>query len=255
MTAPHAVSRTTVLLCVALLSAAGVATGCGSDDTSRFEHTTVKMHAVAEPVRAIVVKAQSGDIDLIQMSASSSVRETQHYDATRPRFTQHVTGGVLTIESDCGGAQCEVDLRVAVPSGAKVDVDVASGNIQARAINVRDAHLRSRSGNVASISSATSSESGHIRARATSTLPPQTHGLSTRARNRATSRSMPAATRDASQRTQSGNVTVTVPRGDYALDAKTDSGNVKIDGIVHDDRAPKSVVARTTSGNVSLRAG
>ncbi len=202
MTTPKAMSRTSVLLCLALLSAAGAATGC-SNDTPGFAHTTVKMHAVTEPVRAIVVKAQSGDIDRIQTSARSSVRETQHYDATRPRFTQQVTGGVLTIESDCNAAQCEVDLQVAVPSGAEVDADVASGNVQARKINLRTPTCAAARATSASISSATSSESGRIRVRATSTLPPRTHGPSTRARNRAPSRSMPAATRNVSRRARS----------------------------------------------------
>lgn len=39
-----------------------------------------------------------------------------------------------------------------------------------------------------------------------------------------------------------------------ARPASTDSGTLNIDGLVRNDRAPKTIEARTTSGNVSLRA-
>jgi DUF4097 and DUF4098 domain-containing protein YvlB len=250
------VSRTSVLLCAALFSAAGVATGCSNDHTSRYEHTTVKMHVVAEPVRAIVVKAQSGDIDLTQTSASSFVRETQHYDATRPTFTQQVNDGVLTIKSTCDGAQCEVDLQVAVPAGAQVDVNVASGNVHARKIDVRDAHLRSHSGNISvdlighqqRIWAHT--DSGNINATAADAraVDARTHSGNVSVDARRNPQRLAA-------RTESGNVAVTAPKGEYAIGASTGSGTLNIDGIARNDRAPKSIDARTTSGNVSLRAG
>jgi hypothetical protein len=45
-----------------------------------------------------------------------------------------------------------------------------------------------------------------------------------------------------------------VPRGDYAIDTHTDSGDTNIDGIARNDHAPKSIQARTDSGNVTLGA-
>jgi DUF4097 and DUF4098 domain-containing protein YvlB len=251
-----AASRTSVLLTVALLSAAAVATGCGDDDTSRFEHTTVKTHAVAEHVRAIVVKAQSGDIDLIQTSGRSSVRETQHYDAARPTFTQQVDGGVLTIESRCDEAQCDVDLQVAVPSGAKVDVDVASGNVHARKVNVREARLRSRSGNISVDLIGhqqrvwAQTDSGNVNATAA-----DARAVDARTQSGNVSVDARRNPQRVAARAQSGNVAVTVPKGEYAIDASTASGTLNTDGIARNDRAPRSIDARTTSGNVSLRTG
>jgi hypothetical protein len=43
-----------------------------------------------------------------------------------------------------------------------------------------------------------------------------------------------------------------VPRGDYAVQTHTDSGDTSIDGITPDARAPKSIEARTDSGNIAL---
>lgn len=127
---------------------AGVAAGCGIERAERFEHTTVKTHAVAATVREIVLKSQSGDIDLVQTNKRITVRETQHYGSAQPTFAQDVANGVLTLASECNGERCDVDLLVTVPSGVKVSVDVAFGDIEARGIDVRDAHLQSRSGNV-----------------------------------------------------------------------------------------------------------
>jgi hypothetical protein len=38
------------------------------------------------------------------------------------------------------------------------------------------------------------------------------------------------------------------------VDAETDSGDVDVHGIVRDDRAAKSITARTDSGDVTVRA-
>ncbi len=52
--------------------------------------------------------------------------------------------------------------------------------------------------------------------------------------------------------TDSGPVRVNVPRGEYAVSTKTDSGDVKLDAIMRNDRAQRSIEAHTDSGDVTL---
>jgi len=50
------------------------------------------------------------------------------------------------------------------------------------------------------------------------------------------------------------NVVVDVPAGDYEVDADTDSGDVDVAGITRNDHSPRSIKARSDSGDVTLRA-
>jgi hypothetical protein len=199
-----------------------------------FDETSVKTHAITQPVRSIVVKSGSGDIDLVPGGAKVEVRETQHYVSTKPTLHQDVRDGVLTLDSDCGShlLRCYADLRVGIPAGTKVTVEADSGNVDGHGIDVRDMHANSDSGNVrlelvgSQRRAWAHTDSGNVDIVAD------------------------AVAVDA--RTDSGNVTVTVPRGDYAIDTHTDSGDTKIDGIARNDHAPKSIQATTDSGNVTL---
>jgi hypothetical protein len=181
-----------------------------------FDETAVKTHTISQPVRSIVVKSGSGDVDLVPAGAKMQVRETQHYVSTRPTLHQDVRNGVLTLDSDCDSTflRCYADLRVSVPGGTKVTVEADSGNVDGHGIDVRDVHANSDSGNVRL--------------------------------------ELVGSQRRAWAHTDSGNVAVAVPRGEYAVQTHTDSGETSIDGITPDDRAPKSIEARTDSGNITL---
>jgi DUF4097 and DUF4098 domain-containing protein YvlB len=182
-----------------------------------FDKTSVRNHSVAGKVSAIVVKSDSGNVDLVPAHARIAVRETRHYVFDEPAFTQHVAGGVLTLESDCRASvvRCYADLRVAVPAGVGVTVEADSGDVAAHGIDVRGAHVQTDSGDLEL------DLAGHPRA--------------------------------VWAHTDSGDVTVSVPRGTYAVDTATDSGDENVDGVTVYDDAPRSIEAHTDSGNVDVQ--
>jgi DUF4097 and DUF4098 domain-containing protein YvlB len=223
-----------------------------------FDRTAVKTHLIKGPVSAIVVKTGAGDVDLVPAGTQLEVRETQHYVLTKPKLEQTVAGGVLTIKSDCKTSflTCYSDLRVTVPPGAAVTVEADSGDVDASDIGVRNARLRSASGDVRlklvgrqQVASArTDSGDVDVVAAAARTIDAQSDSGDVTVDARANPHRAVA-------RSDSGDVTVTVPRGAYAVDAKTDSGDVKVEGLTINEGAPDSIVARTDSGDVIVRAG
>jgi hypothetical protein len=222
-----------------------------------FDQMRVNTHVVAKPVREIVVNSARGDTDLVPGDDRIEVRETQHYAFIRPQLRQDVTDGVLTLNSDCEGRglKCYADLRVTVPPGIKVVVDADSGDVDARGIDVRNAHLQSHSGDVRLELVGRQqlvwahTDSGDIDAAAA-----DAHAIDAQTDSGDV---IVDAGRDARRvvaRTDSGDVAVSVPAGQYAVDAQTDTGDVTIDGIMRNDGAPKSIQARTDSGDITLRA-
>jgi hypothetical protein len=224
-----------------------------------FVRTKVERHAIkAGPLRGIVVTSGSGDVELAPAGARLEVRETQHYVLTKPKLRQTVAGGVLTLSSDCGTAilACYADLRVTVPAGTAVTVDADSGDVAATAIAARDVRLRTDSGDVRLglvghqqvVRAQTNSGDVDVAADDARDIDAESNSGDVTVAARAAPHRVVA-------RTDSGSVTITVPRGTYAVDAKTDSGNVKVDGITIDDRAPNSLEANTSSGDVTVRGG
>jgi hypothetical protein len=218
-------------------------------------HRKITTHTVAEPVREIVVKSGSGDVDLIPAGARVQVRETRHYIFEQPTLEQDLTNGVLTLEPHCGGwyFNCSTDLRVTVPAGIEVTVEADSGDVHADGIDVRNIHARSDSGDVhlalggrqALAWAHTGSGDVHVETANTRAVDAQTDSGDV---NIAAQR----APRRVVARTDSGDVNVDVPAGEYAVDTATDSGDENIDGISRNDRAPRSIKAQTDSGDVTL---
>ena len=223
-----------------------------------FGHTKVRTHTVAGPVKEIVVTSGSGDVELVPSDAAVEVRETQHYIVGQPKLNEDVADGVLTVDSYCGhhtvALECYADLRVTVPAGVKVTVDADSGDVSARRIDVRDAQLRSASGDVAADLAGRQrvvwahSDSGNVdvSTRDVRAVDAQTDSGDVSVQAGGDPRSITG-------HSDSGGVDVTVPAGDYAVDANTSSGKVDIDGISRDEHAPRTIEARTESGDVRLR--
>jgi len=227
-------TRSKLLLGGALLvTAAGG--GIGVADFA-LDDSKVNAYAMTGDVREIVVKSDSGNVDLVP-GARVRVRETQHFVSTKPTLDRTLQGGVLTLDSHCGTVvlRCFADLRVTVPAGVKVTVEAESGDIRSKPITVPAAHVHS--------------DSGDIRLRLA--------GHQSRVWAHTDSGDVEttvAAARAVDAATDSGDVAVTVPRGDYALDADTDSGDVDVAGIMRNDHASKSITARSDSGDVAVRA-
>jgi hypothetical protein len=220
-----------------------------------FDETKITTHTIAQPVHSIVVKSGSGDVDLVRSGARVTVRETQHYVSTKPTLRQDIRNGVLTLDSDCGShfLRCYSDLRVSVPAGAKVTVEADSGNVHAQGIDVRDMHANSDSGNVrlelvgSQQRAWAHTDSGNVEVVAADAriVDAKTDSGNVKVTASGTTSRVVALT-------DSGNVKVAVPHGDYAVDTHTDSGDTNIDGISRNDHAPKSIEAKTDSGNITL---
>ncbi len=253
MTTRRRAPRPPHLLAPALLLGAVAVTGCGQLTLGTLENTSVASYAIAVPVHAIVVTNGSGDIDLVAGGTRVAVRETRHYNSPEPRLRRSVHDGVLTLTSDCD--DCSIDVRVAVPAGTDVEVETASGNVEARGIDVPSADLASHSGDVnAKLAGhqrvlAAHTDSGNVDATAASAreIDATTHSGNV-------SVDAARAPRSTRAQTDSGSVAVTVPRGTYAVDAGTMSGSSSVDGLVSDDRAPRSISAASMSGDVHVRA-
>jgi DUF4097 and DUF4098 domain-containing protein YvlB len=223
-----------------------------------LDKRSVETHTVAGAVREIVVRSDSGDVDLVPADGRVVVRETQHYVIDKPKLDMDMAGGVLTLDTHCKSLafNCSTDLRITVPAGVKVSVDADSGDVEGRRVAVRETHIESDSGDVSLeltgrqdlVWAHTDSGSVDVKAPDVSALDAETDSGDVDVDAGGMPRRVVA-------HTDSGDVDVTVPRGSYAVEAKTDSGGVDRDARVsQDDRATQSIVAETDSGDVSLRA-
>ncbi|HEV2775410.1 MAG TPA: DUF4097 family beta strand repeat-containing protein [Solirubrobacteraceae bacterium] len=239
------------------------------------ENTKVITHTFPGPVDEIVVRSDGGDVELVPGRGTGvDVRETQHYLLREPTLERDVEGGVLSLEVRCGASfvKCSSDLRVSVPAGTTITIDSDSGDVEARAIDVGEARVQSDSGDMRIELAGRQrlvrahTDSGDIDvvtrdARAVDATTDAgdvvvTTGAARDIDARTDSGDVVIAVRGRPRRvvagTDAGDVRVVVPRGDYAIVAETDSGDVEVDGISRQDRAPRSVEARTHSGDVML---
>ncbi len=242
-----------------------------------LDKESVETHTIAGDVREIVVRADSGDVDLVPAGSRVVVRETRHYVFEQPKLEQSLEGGVLMLDTHCDGfaLHCSTDLRIAVPAGVKVSVAADSGDIDARRVALADPHLEADSGDV---SLGLTGRQGRVFARADSgdvdVVAPGARAIDAQADSgdvhvvaagaraidaRADSGDVEIEAGGTPRRivaeTDSGDVEVTAPAGSYAVQTETDSGDVDVDaGIGRNDRAPQSISAKADSGDVSLRA-
>ena len=49
-----------------------------------------------------------------------------------------------------------------------------------------------------------------------------------------------------------GDVELVLPDAAYATDTDTDVGEIDVQGVVQDDRAPRSVTAKTDVGDIAI---
>jgi len=225
-----------------------------------FEQTTVVRHAFKGPIRTIVVRVDSGDVELVPAPGRGvRVRESRHYIFQAPSLQSGVRHGVLTIHAtgcDAAFVTCRTDLRLTVPAGAAVVAQSASGDVTARRIDVRRARLGSDSGDVlaalrgrqALVRAHSASGDVGVRANAARDIDAQTD-----------SGDVVVAASGAPRRvvaiSSSGEVRVVVPAGAYRVDAQSDSGAVRTKGISRNDRAARSIEAHADSGDVTLNGG
>lgn len=227
--------RLVLLLTGVLLVVCGVAVGLSEALT--HERTTTA--TVARHIDRVVVSADTGHVNLSGSKGSRvMVRQKLRWLWRKPRVSTRVEGSTLTVSAQCPGSstlnRCKADLDLAIPFDADVVVRGDSGDISAERLA---GHLE------------LTTDSGDVAGR---DLNPTTVKATTNAGNV----DLEFATQPVSvhANSDSGDVDVTVPAGgEYRVDAATTAGDVKVEGILRNDHAGRTITATADAGDVTVR--
>jgi DUF4097 and DUF4098 domain-containing protein YvlB len=182
-------------------------------DTTRTDHETI-----SRSVKHVVIKADSGDIELVPGGRSVEVETTRQYFLDSPDVSRSIEDGVLTLKSECGNLasiSCDTDYRVEVPEGVTVDVRTYVGDVEADGIEARRIEARAYVGDV------------DIDATRQS---------------------------DVTARTNVGDIDVELPKGAYDIDSDTAVGDSDVAGLISSDHARHSIDAQSDVGTVNVAA-
>ncbi|HEY6761182.1 MAG TPA: DUF4097 family beta strand repeat-containing protein [Baekduia sp.] len=226
---------------IVLFAALGllVLSGVAFAGSEALHHTQQREAVVTTPVHRIVVRSDSGDVDIrAGLTADVMVHRTDAWLVDRPTVSEELRDGVLTIDTGCGRLKsvlrCRSDLEIDAPPEVDVAITTKSGDVDLRGLSGR-ASVRT--------------DSGDIRMHR---LEPVTVRAMTDAGNVSLDLfGQPARTEAMSD---AGDVRVTVPYGPYHVDANASGGNVKVEGVIRDDLAPQAINALTHVGDVTVRA-
>ena len=227
--------RLVLLLTGVLVVVCGVAVGVSAALTQ--ERTTTA--TIAQHIERVVVRADTGHVNLSGSEGSRVVvREKLRWMWRKPHVSTSVEGSTLTVSAECPGTstlnRCKADLDLAIPFDADVVVRGDSGDISAERLA---GHLE------------LTTDSGDVAGR---DLNPTTVKATTDAGNV----DLEFATQPVSvhANSDSGDVDVTVPAGgEYRVDATTNAGDVKVEGILRNDHAGRTITATADAGDVTVR--
>jgi len=248
------------ILALVLVIVLIVVAGVWAAATFAFVQTKVERDTVYGTVREIVVRSDSGDIDLVPASKLIRVRETRHWVVTQPALEQTRRNGVLTLDSTCGPERivlkCAADLRIAVPPGVRVTVEADAGDVDLRGTAVRSVHAETDSGDIEMDLAGrqtlvfASSDAGDI-----DLVTRSVRAVDAQADSGDVTTDVRGLPRRVVARSNSGDVDVTMPRGSYRVRAISDSGDAKVSGgVQRNNLSLQSIDARTDSGDVAVRA-
>jgi hypothetical protein len=226
---------------IVLLAALGllVLSGAAFALSETLHRTNDSRSTLTSRVHRIVVKADVGDVDLrAGLTRDVMIQRHDAWLLDRPRVSERYVGGVLTIETHCGGLKnilrCRSDLRIDAPPEVDVMVRTNAGDVELRGLSGR-ADIQTTSGDIR-----------------THRLEPVTVRASADGGDVSLDLfGQPARTEAHSN---GGDVRVTVPYGPYRVDADTAGGSVKVEGLIRDDLAPQAIAAVTDAGDITVRA-
>ncbi len=203
-------------------------------------HRTAEARSIiSEPVRKIVIDADTGDIAVeAGLTGDVIVQRKDAWTVDRPSISERYADGVLTIRTQCGSLtqvlRCRSDLALDVPPEVDVAVKAQKGDVTLRGLNGR-ADVQTMAGDI------------------------RTHRLEpvvVRASSQGGDISLDLFGQPVRTEVQSdgGDVHVTVPYGPYRVDATADTGEVKVEGVIRDDLAPQRIAALTKVGDITVRS-
>jgi hypothetical protein len=203
----------------AVLLALAACAGAAFAVNQAFSKTDTTKRTITEPVRAVVIDADAGDVRLVRGTGAIHVTATREYVFAKPHVTHVVEDGVLRLKSACGRAfvfDCDTHFRVEIPAGVSVNVETSAGDVDGVALDSGDVRIETKSGDI---------DLGFV------DQPDRVDALTT-----------------------AGDVALGVPGGTYAIDVHTDLGDSDVDGLVVDERARRSITIRTQVGDVRVGA-
>ena len=180
-----------------------------------LEKTTTTTHAVSQPVRAIEVDIDVGDVELVRGDTTVEVRESLEYALNKPTVDQTIEDGVLTLKSDSTGRGLRVqpDLRIEVPAGVDVQVHSNVGTATAIALDSNDVRVKNNVGDIPR----PTGDVTHVEAKS-----------------------------------DVGDIEIGVPNAAYAIDTTTEVGDDDVQDVVQNDDASRTIVAGTDVGDVNV---
>ncbi|MEV1171937.1 DUF4097 family beta strand repeat-containing protein [Nonomuraea sp. NPDC049784] len=220
-----------------LLGLAALLSGCGlagplDQETASYD--------VADKVAGVRVEADSGTIEVVESDRQGiHVTEQLSWRKTKPETSHKVQGDTLTLAFKCantwglgsGSASCEVDYKVEVPKGLRVNVSSDSGDLTLKGLS-GELNARTDSGaieadDLAATRVAAETDSGDVDL----TFGGQPDKVVTSS--------------------DSGNISIHVPQGPYNVVAKTDSGNKHITAAA-DPSVARQIELTTDSGDLEV---
>lgn len=166
-----------------------------------------------------------------------TVQVERHFVAYGPDVTESVSGGVLSVLSNCpmmAFIACSANFTVQAPPGVAIDATAQRGLLTVDGMT-GTVYSNAESGDLL-LTGPTASVTGY-------TLDGQLVAQFT------------APPRYVHLRSETGNVTVTLPPGAYDIDANSGIGTAKVSGLTSHHGASHSVYASSGSGTALVRAG
>lgn len=226
--------RLTLLVGIALLATCALAVGV----SEAFKHQRTTETTLDRHLERVVVDTDSGQVTLHGVQGNRVlVRRDAQWLWRAPQVKLTLRGATLEVSATCprtGPAnRCQADLELGIPFDADVVVRNASGDVEADRL-AGHLELDTRSGDV------TGRELNPVSVRATTTAGHVDLAFTTQ----------PVSVRAYSD---AGDVDVSVPGGgEYRVDTASKGGTVRVDGLIRNDRALRSISAAAGAGDVRV---
>jgi DUF4097 and DUF4098 domain-containing protein YvlB len=206
-------------------------------------------------IERVVVETRNGDVT-IRPGDDPEVTRTERWNFSRPRYTQDVSDGTLTVKARCPAAvfnNCSVELALVVPESVDVRTTTRNGDIEISGLDDGSVTVQTANGDVdvtglASDAVAAATTNGDVtiaNVRADSIRAGTTNGeIDVR---------LAARPDDLRLTSTNGDIEAVLPSGSYDVRTQTNNGDVSVEGLDDDDSSDNTVTATTTNGDIDIR--
>ncbi len=213
-------------------------------------------HTYRQAVTRISIDVGPGDLRIAPGEAGAvAIHRRMFWSFSKPTIDERWDGQTLQVTTRCRvllsvGPGCGVDYTIAVPEGVEVEAHTSTGDISVRGIR-GGLRLSTSTGDIA-VTDATSnlwlqSSTGDIKATGLTSSDVEASASTGDVDLR-----FAGPPRAVAARASTGDVTVSVPDGEaYRVQADTGTGDVHI-GVRQDSDAERSIVVRTSTGDVDI---